>query len=86
MNIFKSIKRLFFKLKNNDPIHNCPTYLKEGCSFVDGPFCTHPNCSIERTEFGEDWVSCVECSYQEYCSSKNYGLGCYEGIKDEDLV
>ena len=31
---------------------------------------------------GDKWVGCASCLFQDACSSKNFGLGCSEGVKD----
>ena len=79
MNIIQKIKRLYYKFRNDDPVHKCPVYLKEGCSHVDGILCNYPNCSMVHNALGDKWISCVECEHQDLCCSKNFGLGCYEG-------
>ena len=41
-----------------DPVKHCETYLKEGCSHVDGPGCNFPRCDfqshIKQKYFYED--------------------------------
>ena len=83
MNIIKKIKRLFYKFRNDDPVQKCPVYKDEGCSHVDGMLCNHPNCEIIKKYMGKKWVSCVECQYQDECSSVNFGFGCYDGLEEE---
>ena len=49
--------------------------------YVDGPLCDHPNCSMANEYLGDNWVSCVNCKFQDECCSKQFGLGCYNGEK-----
>ena len=81
MNLKKKLKRWYYRFRNSDPVKNCPVYLSEGCSLVDGPFCPFPNCPVVSEYLGESFISCVECAYQDYCSSEQFGLGCYKGCK-----
>ena len=32
--------------RKNDPVRNCEVYIKEGCSYVDGPLCDMRTCSL----------------------------------------
>lgn len=81
MNIFKKIKRFYYRFRNSDPLHHCPYHLNEGCVHVDGPLCDFPKCSIYNNYMGNEWVGCASCEYNGSCESHNYGLGCYEGKK-----
>ena len=81
MNILNKIKRFYYKWKNNDPLFKCKLYKEEGCVHVDGPLCDHPNCSMANEYLGDNWVSCVNCKFQDECCSKQFGLGCYNGEK-----
>lgn len=84
MNIVRRIKRFWYKLRNSDPVRNCPVYQKEGCVHVDGLLCMFPNCKLVHQHLGHEWVSCVACEFNDACCSKNYGYGCYEGeIKND---
>lgn len=53
MSIKKTIKCWFYKLKLKlqmpDPVKHCETYLKYGCSHVDGPCCNFPKCDCQNT-------------------------------------
>jgi len=79
MNIKDKIKRLYYRLKNSDPVNSCPAYKKDGCAFVDDPYCKPSDCIILCEVMGDKWVGCVNCAYQDECSSKDFGLGCFEG-------
>lgn len=81
-NILNKLKRSYYRFKNSDPIKNCPKYLKDGCSLVDGPWCTFPDCNIIRKNMGGSFVICSECKNMEQCHSHNFGLGCEEGVFD----
>ena len=81
MNIFKKIKRLYYRFRNSDPVKNCPVYHEQGCSHVDGMLCDFPDCRIYHEYMGHEWVGCASCEYNDSCGSHNYGLGCYEGKK-----
>lgn len=85
MNILNKLKRFYYKWKNNDPLYKCKLHKEKGCVHVDGPLCDHPNCSIAIEYLGDNWVSCVDCKFQDLCSSKQFGLGCYNGEKYEKL-
>lgn len=81
MNIKDKIKRLFYRVKNSDPVYNCPVYLNDGCALVDSPYCEISNCRILGKWKGDKWVGCAICAYQDACSSNNFGLGCCDGEK-----
>lgn len=81
--MLNKLKRLYYRLKNSDPIKKCPVYLKEGCSHVDGPYCSFPGCSLVREFMGHSWISCCECRFQDECSSNQFGNGCFDGEKKE---
>ena len=83
MKIIGRIKRFWYHLLNRDAVRNCPVFLNEGCAHVDGFLCDFPDCETFRKYVGKDWVSCIECSFNESCSSRNYGLGCHDGDKNE---
>lgn len=84
MNIIKRIRRIWRKLRNSDPIYNCPVYKNEGCAFVDGPFCIPSNCKIVYNYLDRKWVGCVMCKFNDECCSKYYGFGCCDGIMKTD--
>lgn len=81
MNILNKLKRFYYKWKNNDPLFKCKLHKEEGCVHVDGPLCDHPNCSMANEYLGDNWVSCVDCKFQNECCNKQFGLGCYDGRK-----
>lgn len=82
MKILKTIKRLWYRWCNSDPVHKCPVYKNEGCVFVDGICCPFPDCDKVHKYLGHKFVGCVNCQYNQECCSKNYGLGCYDGKPD----
>mgnify|MGYP003290981244 CR=1 FL=1 len=48
MKIFKRliyIYKSFINHFNNDPI-NCELYRKNGCVYIDGPYCNYPSCEL----------------------------------------
>ena len=77
--LIKKLLRSYYRFRNSDPINNCPIYKQEGCSHVDGPFCSFPECDLVHKHLGHKFIFCSECFYNESCSSNQYGLGCYEG-------
>lgn len=81
MNLKKMLKRWYYRFRNSDPVKNCPVYLGEGCSHIDGLICPFPNCSVVSEYLGESFISCAGCAYQDSCSSEQFGLGCYKGCK-----
>ena len=81
MNLKKMLKRWYYRFRNSDPVKNCPVYLSEGCSHVDGLICPFPNCPVVSEYLGESFISCTGCAYQDSCSSEQFGLGCYKGCK-----
>lgn len=81
MGIFKRLKRIYYKLKNSDPLHNCEYCNDNWCNMVDGPFCTFPNCSIRFDYLGKEFVFCPKCVEFDDCISGKFGLGCYLGKK-----
>lgn len=81
MNILNKLKRLYYKLGNSDPFYNCEYRKVNGCAIVDSPYCSYPNCHTLKNYLGDNWVCCVECRFQDLCSSKQFGLGCYNGEK-----
>lgn len=83
MNLKKKLKRWYYRFRNSDPVKNCPIYLREECSHVDGPVCPFPNCPVVSEHLGESFISCAGCVYQDSCSSEQFGLGCYDGEKSE---
>lgn len=87
MNIFKKIKRLYYRLRNSDPVKNCPVYREQGCSHVDGLLCFFPDCDIVHEYMGHEWIGCGGCTLNEQCCRKQYGLGCYDGerIKNDQV-
>lgn len=85
INPIKFIKRIYYRIKNLDPILKCPVYKKEGCSHVDGPYCDFPDCSILHEHMGDKWVFCLECIDEPDCIHGGYGFGCYNGKRQKDL-
>lgn len=80
----EKLRRAYWHFLNSDPIRNCQVYKDEGCSLVDGPFCNFPKCSILYDYNGTEWVACCGCIYNEDCISPKYGLGCFEGKKEQE--
>ena len=64
MNIIKRIRRIWRKLRNSDPVYNCPVYKNEGCAYVDGPFCV-PDCKIVYNYLDRKWVCCLMCKFND---------------------
>ena len=85
MNIFKKIKRLYYRWRNSDPVRYCPVFLKEGCSHVDGILCEFPRCEIYHRYMGHKFVSCISCKYIDECCSVQFGLGCYDGKENDEV-
>lgn len=85
INMIKFIKKIYYRIKNSDPVLKCPVYKNEGCSYVDGLYCDFPNCSILHKYMGDEWISCFECIYKQDCAHRGYGLGCYNGKRQKDL-
>lgn len=83
MNIIKRIKRNWRRLRNSDPVYNCPVYKNEGCAHVDGLLCVPSDCDILHKYFGHAWIGCTACKFNDDCCSRHYGLGCYNGIIKE---
>lgn len=81
MNIIKRIKRFWYRLRNSDPVRNCPVYKNEGCAFADSPYCVSYDCHSLQKYLGHKWTRCGNCKFSDECCSKNYGFGCYNGIK-----
>ena len=46
----------------DDPVHSCIAYKKQGCGHVDGPLCDMATCNI-RQSFERDYVICEECGH-----------------------
>ena len=82
MGIIRFFKRFFYKVKNSDPVRNCPVYKNEWCALVDSPYCDVKNCNVLKTYMGDKWIGCAACLFQDACSSNNFGLGCSEGVKE----
>lgn len=82
MDIIRMFKRLYYKLKNSDPVRSCPVYKNESCAFVDSPYCDVKSCNVLKSYMDEKWIGCAACLFQNVCSSKNFGLGCCEGVND----
>lgn len=82
MGITRFFKRLYYKLRNSDPVRSCPVYKNDVCAFVDSPYCDVKNCKSLKSYMGDKWVGCASCLFQDACSSKNFGLGCSEGVKE----
>lgn len=85
INPIKFIKRIYYRIKNLDPVLKCPVYKKEGCSHVDGPYCDFPDCPILHEYMGDKWVFCIECVDEPDCIHGGYGFGCYNGKRQKDL-
>lgn len=79
MNIFKKIKRLWYRWLNSDPYYKCPVFLEDICPHVDGVLCYFPDCDIYHKRMGNDFVGCAGCVFQQECCSSQFGLGCYDG-------
>ena len=79
MKMLKTIKRLWYRWRNSDPVKNCPVYQNEGCSHVDGMLCDFPDCHIYHEYMGHNFCACSSCLLNSNCSGRNYGLGCYDG-------
>ena len=82
MSIGRLLKRFYYKLKNSDPAISCPVYKNEGCAIFEDPMCNVKDCSILKEYMDEKWIGCTSCLFLNTCGSKNFGLGCSEGIKD----
>ena len=48
---------------------------------VDGPYCNFPNCNIRLKYLGDNFISCSDCTKNDYCTDTNYGKGCFNGNK-----
>ena len=81
MELIRLLKRFYYRLKNSDPVRSCPVYKQEGCSHVDGLCCDVRNCAILKKHMDKEWVGCASCLFIDTCSSKDFGLGCNNGIK-----
>lgn len=79
MKLFNKLKRIYYKIKNSDPLHNCEYHKQHCCVLVDGPYCTFPDCSIRFDYIGKDFVYCPNCVYFDDCCSLRFGLGCFKG-------
>ena len=80
--MINKLKRLYFKIKNSDPVIKCDYYKEVGCSFVDGFGCDIKTCSTNRIykeSKDKNFVSCINCAFQDECCSKQFGLGCSKG-------
>ena len=84
MGIFNKLKRIYYRIKNSDPLHNCEYCKDNWCNMVDGPFCTFPNCTIRFDYIGKEFVFCPDCVEFDDCLSGKFGLGCYNGKKCSD--
>lgn len=83
MNIAGKIKRLWWRWRNSDPVSKCPVYREEGCAHVDGMLCKFPDCHIYHEHMGHTFCTCADCLLNGNCSSRNYGLGCYHGKRED---
>lgn len=81
MGIFNKFKRIYYRIKNSDPLHNCEYCKDNWCNMVDGPFCTFPNCNVRFDYLGKEFVFCPDCVEFDDCLSGKFGLGCYNGKK-----
>lgn len=84
MNIIKRIRRIWRKLRNSDPVYNCPVYKNEGCAHVDGPFCIPSDCKIVYNYLDRKQVGCLMYKFNDECCSKYYGFDCCDGIIKTD--
>lgn len=84
MNIIKRIKRFWYRLRNSNPVRNCPVFKdRKFCVFVFSPRCKSYDCPTLQKYFGYKWTRCGNCKLSDECCNKNYGFGCYNGIKRE---
>ena len=81
MKLINKLKRIYYKIKNNDPLFNCEYHQQHFCVHVDGPLCDFQNCNIRFNHIGEDFVYCQNCVYFDECCSTKFGLGCFNGKK-----
>lgn len=80
--IINKLKRFYFKIKNSDPVIKCDYYKEIGCGLVDSFGCDVKTCitnRIYKESKDKNFVSCVNCVFQDECCSNQFGLGCNEG-------
>lgn len=79
-NTINKLKRLYYRIVNSDPL-KCEYHKDNFCNMVDGFYCTFPHCRIREEYLKKEpnFVSCVNCEYNDSCHSKQYGLGCNAG-------
>ena len=79
LSVFGRIKRAYYRWRNSDPVKKSPVYKNVGCAHVDGMLCKFPDCSAYHSYMGHNFCPCSNCLLNSNCSSRNYGLGCYDG-------
>lgn len=84
MKLFNKLKRIYYRIKNHDPLFNCEYHKKHWCVFVDGPYCHFPDCDIRFDYIGKEFVYCPNCAYFDDCCSPKFGLGCFKGEKNDE--
>ena len=84
MKLFNKLKRIYYRIKNSDPLHNCEYCKDKWCNMVDGPYCTFPDCTIRFDHIGKEFVFCPDCKFFDDCCSGKFGLGCHKGEKYDE--
>ena len=79
--MLNKLKRIYYIIKNSDPLHNCEYCKENWCNMVDGPYCDFPYCNIRLKHLGKEFVFCPDCNFFDDCCSPKFGLGCYIGEK-----
>ena len=82
LSVFGRIKRAYYRWRNSDPVKHCPVYNNKGCAHVDGMLCHFPDCKTYHEYMGHTFCVCANCLLNSNCSRRNYGLGCYDGKRD----
>lgn len=58
---YRAHLEIYKEYKSNDPVYDCNTYKKIGCSHVDGMLCDFPKCDMQDMEIP---VECDNCIHQ----------------------